>query len=185
MPAWGVRTIVEALISFMPTPGNGAIGALDWTEEERKRLADLSHSFDAKLPDDYLAHLKIWREKFPSLSKDDDSLKINKDTTEKFHFHDSKSSSSNREEMKKETVSKGKEIKEEEEEEEKKEEDTKEAPMELRRRQRNREQQQLSAPKTRRSLQRRPNHCVEFIGFFFIAVLVASVLYAGRRYLRL
>jgi len=34
-----VRTILEALISFLPTEGAGAIGALDWTPEERKRLA--------------------------------------------------------------------------------------------------------------------------------------------------
>jgi ubiquitin-conjugating enzyme E2 J1 len=34
-----VRTMLEALISFMPTDGMGAIGALDWTAEERKKLA--------------------------------------------------------------------------------------------------------------------------------------------------
>ncbi|OQR90751.1 ubiquitin-conjugating enzyme E2 [Achlya hypogyna] len=38
-PAWGVRLILEALISFMPTKGEGAIGALDFTAEERKKLA--------------------------------------------------------------------------------------------------------------------------------------------------
>jgi ubiquitin-conjugating enzyme E2 J1 len=38
-PAWGIRLILEALISFLPTPGDGAIGALDWTKEERQRLA--------------------------------------------------------------------------------------------------------------------------------------------------
>ncbi|POM73362.1 Ubiquitin-conjugating enzyme E2, partial [Phytophthora palmivora] len=41
-PAWGVRLILEALISFMPTKGEGAIGALDFPAEERKRLAKLS-----------------------------------------------------------------------------------------------------------------------------------------------
>ncbi|OWY90522.1 Ubiquitin-conjugating enzyme E2, partial [Phytophthora megakarya] len=40
-PAWGVRLILEALISFMPTKGEGAIGALDFPAEERKRLAKL------------------------------------------------------------------------------------------------------------------------------------------------
>lgn len=44
-PAWGIRLILEALISFMPTPGDGAIGALDWSSEERKRLAKKSQSF--------------------------------------------------------------------------------------------------------------------------------------------
>eukprot|EP01041_Mallomonas_annulata_P009364 gene9364-19420_t len=38
-PAWGVRTMLEAIISFLPTEGAGAIGALDWTPEERRRLA--------------------------------------------------------------------------------------------------------------------------------------------------
>lgn len=44
-PAWGVRLILEALISFLPTKGDGAIGALDWTSEERKRLARSSGEF--------------------------------------------------------------------------------------------------------------------------------------------
>jgi chemotaxis protein histidine kinase CheA len=34
--------ILEALISFLPTPADGAIGALDWTSAERKRLAKKS-----------------------------------------------------------------------------------------------------------------------------------------------
>jgi len=38
-PAWGIRLILEALISFFPTPSEGAIGGLDWKPEERKRLA--------------------------------------------------------------------------------------------------------------------------------------------------
>lgn len=31
--------MLEAIISFMPSEGVGAIGALDWTAEERKKLA--------------------------------------------------------------------------------------------------------------------------------------------------
>lgn len=38
-PAWGIRTILEALISFMPAPADGALGAVDSTPETRKRLA--------------------------------------------------------------------------------------------------------------------------------------------------
>jgi ubiquitin-conjugating enzyme E2 J1 len=38
-PAWGVRTMLEAIISFLPSEGAGAIGALDWTPVERQRLA--------------------------------------------------------------------------------------------------------------------------------------------------
>ncbi|CAI5733296.1 unnamed protein product [Hyaloperonospora brassicae] len=44
-PAWGVRLILEALTSFMPTKGEGAIGALDFSPDERKRLAKLSVDF--------------------------------------------------------------------------------------------------------------------------------------------
>lgn len=44
-PAWGIRLILEALISFLPTPADGAIGALDWTPEERRKLAKESVKF--------------------------------------------------------------------------------------------------------------------------------------------
>ena len=44
-PAWGIRLILEALISFLPTPADGAIGALDWSSTERKRLAKQSVNF--------------------------------------------------------------------------------------------------------------------------------------------
>lgn len=45
-PAWGIRLILEALIAFLPSPADGAIGALDWTSAERKRLALRSQSFE-------------------------------------------------------------------------------------------------------------------------------------------
>lgn len=44
-PAWGIRLILEALISFLPTKADGAIGALDWTSEERRKLAKKSVEF--------------------------------------------------------------------------------------------------------------------------------------------
>jgi len=44
-PAWGIRLILEALISFLDTPADGAIGALDWSETERKRLAQASQTW--------------------------------------------------------------------------------------------------------------------------------------------
>ena len=31
--------MLEAIISFFPSEGGGAIGALEWTREERQRLA--------------------------------------------------------------------------------------------------------------------------------------------------
>jgi len=44
-PAWGIRTILEALIAFFPTKGDGAIGALDWTKEERQKLVPASQKW--------------------------------------------------------------------------------------------------------------------------------------------
>lgn len=44
-PAWGIRLILEALIAFLPTPADGAIGALSYTSAERKRLAARSIDF--------------------------------------------------------------------------------------------------------------------------------------------
>ncbi|CAN0394504.1 unnamed protein product, partial [Phaeothamnion confervicola] len=41
-PAWGLRLILEALISFFPTEAAGALGSLDWTAPERVRLARAS-----------------------------------------------------------------------------------------------------------------------------------------------
>lgn len=37
--------MLEAIISFFPTEGQGAIGALDWTPKERKKLAKESHDY--------------------------------------------------------------------------------------------------------------------------------------------
>jgi ubiquitin-conjugating enzyme E2 J1 len=44
-PAWGIRLILEALISFLPTPADGALGALDWSSSERQKLAKQSVNF--------------------------------------------------------------------------------------------------------------------------------------------
>ncbi|KAI8362806.1 ubiquitin-conjugating enzyme/RWD-like protein [Blakeslea trispora] len=41
-PAWGIRTVLLAVIGFFPTEAKGAIGGLDYTKEERKRLAKKS-----------------------------------------------------------------------------------------------------------------------------------------------
>jgi len=38
-PSWSIRTALLAIIGFMPTEGMGAIGSLDYPEEERKKLA--------------------------------------------------------------------------------------------------------------------------------------------------
>lgn len=44
-PAWGVRTMLEAIISFLPSEGAGAIGALEWSREERQKCARESQAF--------------------------------------------------------------------------------------------------------------------------------------------
>ena len=41
-PGWDIRTALTAIQSFMPTAGNGAIAALDYSDEERRRIADKS-----------------------------------------------------------------------------------------------------------------------------------------------
>ncbi|KAK9797429.1 hypothetical protein WJX73_001948 [Symbiochloris irregularis] len=38
-PSWSVRTALTALVAFMPSPGRGAIGSLDYNAEERQALA--------------------------------------------------------------------------------------------------------------------------------------------------
>lgn len=39
-PAWGIQHILQALISMLPTEGDGGIGSLNCSEEERKVLAE-------------------------------------------------------------------------------------------------------------------------------------------------
>mmetsp|Transcript_45 Transcript_45/g.67 ORF Transcript_45/g.67 Transcript_45/m.67 type:complete len:258 (-) Transcript_45:378-1151(-) len=45
-PAWGIRTILEALVAFFPTPADGSIGALTYRAEERAALAKKSPEFE-------------------------------------------------------------------------------------------------------------------------------------------
>ena len=44
-PAWGLRLMLEALISFMPSKGEGALAAIDLKPDERKMLAQRSLAF--------------------------------------------------------------------------------------------------------------------------------------------
>ncbi|CAN0424136.1 unnamed protein product [Lampetra planeri] len=44
-PSWSIRTALLALIGFMPTKGEGAIGSLDYSAEERRQLAKRSREF--------------------------------------------------------------------------------------------------------------------------------------------
>ncbi len=43
-PSWGIRTILTALIGFMPSPAEG-LGSLDFPDCERRKLALKSHSY--------------------------------------------------------------------------------------------------------------------------------------------
>ena len=38
-PAWGVRTMLTALVGFMPSKAEGALGGIDYTDAERRALA--------------------------------------------------------------------------------------------------------------------------------------------------
>lgn len=62
-PAWGIRLILEALISFLPTKGDGAIGALDWPSDERKRLAKESVKYNCPTCGNCNDILKKWEKK--------------------------------------------------------------------------------------------------------------------------
>lgn len=44
-PSWSIRTALLAIIGFMPTESMGALGALDYSSEERKTLALKSQSW--------------------------------------------------------------------------------------------------------------------------------------------
>lgn len=44
-PSWSIRTAILAIVGFLPTKGEGAIGALDYTPEERKGLARKSQTW--------------------------------------------------------------------------------------------------------------------------------------------
>ncbi|PON64970.1 Ubiquitin-fold modifier-conjugating enzyme [Parasponia andersonii] len=47
-PSWSVRTALVALIAFMPTSPNGALGSLDYKKEERHTLAVKSREASPK-----------------------------------------------------------------------------------------------------------------------------------------
>ncbi|KAI8100058.1 non-canonical ubiquitin conjugating enzyme 1 [Halteromyces radiatus] len=41
-PAWGIRTVLLAIMGFFPTSAKGAVGGLDYPKDERQRLAKIS-----------------------------------------------------------------------------------------------------------------------------------------------
>ncbi|KAI9237629.1 MAG: ubiquitin-conjugating enzyme/RWD-like protein [Podila humilis] len=48
-PAWGIRTVLVAIMGFLPTKSKGAIGGLDTSTEARKALALRSKSWVCKI----------------------------------------------------------------------------------------------------------------------------------------
>ena len=48
-PSWSIRTALLAIIAFMPTPGQGTIGSLDYSPEERRVLARRSRAWACPL----------------------------------------------------------------------------------------------------------------------------------------
>lgn len=60
-PSWDIRTIITALIAFMPSEGGGAIGSLDYPPEDRRKLAISSHSFVHPMFDiaDFIANVPV------------------------------------------------------------------------------------------------------------------------------
>ena len=44
-PSWNIRTILTALIAFFPTKAEGAVGGIDRSDEERRRLAEESRNW--------------------------------------------------------------------------------------------------------------------------------------------
>ena len=47
-PSWSIRTVLMAIIAYMPMPGEGSIGSLDCTSIERAKLAALSSTFKCR-----------------------------------------------------------------------------------------------------------------------------------------
>ncbi|KAI9302328.1 ubiquitin-conjugating enzyme/RWD-like protein [Cunninghamella echinulata] len=44
-PSWGIRTVLLAVMGFLPTQSKGALGGLDYQKEERQRLAKRSKTW--------------------------------------------------------------------------------------------------------------------------------------------
>jgi len=82
-PSWSIRTALLAIIGFMPTHGAGAIGSLDYPQEERKKLAIKSQDWCCSVCE------KKMREILPQLSGSSataDTLKEAREVAQQFSF---------------------------------------------------------------------------------------------------
>ncbi|KAF6025248.1 UBE2J1 [Bugula neritina] len=66
-PSWSIRTALLAIIGFMPSPGHGAIGSLDYTPAERQQLAKKSRTYRCEICGNVCDKI------LPLTSKSDDS----------------------------------------------------------------------------------------------------------------
>jgi len=48
-PSWSIRTALLAIIGFMPSPGKGSVGSLDYSKEERQVLAKRSQEWSCPI----------------------------------------------------------------------------------------------------------------------------------------
>mmetsp|Transcript_22990 Transcript_22990/g.45870 ORF Transcript_22990/g.45870 Transcript_22990/m.45870 type:complete len:349 (+) Transcript_22990:246-1292(+) len=124
-PAWGIRLILEAIRSFMTTPGEGAIGAIDCSKEERRRLAKDSHKYRCAVCGPIASLI-------PEGGKEDGGAKF-KDEIKQLHMHTPVASPAGKDEDKDEDKGKDedededKDKDEDEDKDEDKEEDSKPA----------------------------------------------------------
>ena len=44
-PSWSIKTLLMAIIGFMETPGDGAVGAVDMSDEQRRSIATQSRTW--------------------------------------------------------------------------------------------------------------------------------------------
>ena len=64
-PSWGVHTVLLALREFMSTPGNNAIGAIEYSLEERCRLAHESRNWVSEDGTSMCEHLEVLNDSPP------------------------------------------------------------------------------------------------------------------------
>lgn len=91
-PSWSIRTALMAIIGFLPSPGKGAIGALDYPPEERKKLAKKSK--DWKCPVCGVENHQLLRTPEAASEETDGILQEVKDLARKISFKGESTSSS-------------------------------------------------------------------------------------------
>jgi len=90
-PSWTIRTMLVALRAFMPTPGGGAIGAMEVNKQQRKKFAEQSLDFKCTkcgaymkelFLDDEAAKKKNSEQEEEDEEDEEDSLEIEESDTE-------------------------------------------------------------------------------------------------------